>query len=349
MDESAPTPTTEQLLLNLLQRLSTQGEQQEVTQRLLAQAIATPIVPQPTRQKESLPKLSTFSGMRNEYEGWVIEARSKIQSDGGAIGTPQAQMRYIFACLEGDARNLCTAWTTANLADGTGEELLSYLDSIFKDPNRERTAMQKLTQMRQGERESFAKFLPRFETELANAGALGYDDRVKISWLDNTLSPLLKSVLVTVYPVPHTYNEYISLLLVISSRQEALLPSRKSTLFLDKGRMPTYSDLMDWEPTATTTTSNQTKNYQVQRRATWVPKQTIEYRKEKGLCFRCGNLGHRVEGCKLLPARRPLQTYSSKTAKSKGIDEGLAKPDMIEEISEIGSDSEASNKDAGKE
>jgi hypothetical protein len=45
-------------------------------------------------------------------------------------------------------------------------------------------------------------------------------------------------------------------------------------------------------------------------RAKWVTKAELNSRKEKGLCFRCGASGHRVEGCPYRPAINPSKTTS---------------------------------------
>jgi hypothetical protein len=41
--------------------------------------------PQQERKKEKLPQLSEFDGTRSKYDGWELEARNKIKTDGVAI------------------------------------------------------------------------------------------------------------------------------------------------------------------------------------------------------------------------------------------------------------------------
>lgn len=60
---------------------------------------------------------------------------------------------------------------------------------------------------------------------------------------------------------------------------------------------------MDWEPIKATVAS--TRERGSGQRATWVKKETINFRKMKGLCVRCGNRGHMSSNCQLLPALRP--------------------------------------------
>ena len=68
------------------------------------------------------------------------------------------------------------------------------------------------------------------------------------------------------------------------------------------------NDEMDWEPTVT---SSFTK--MVKQKAKWVSPAIITKRKEKGACFRCGIVGHRVNKCFFLPARRPVVTAATMT------------------------------------
>ena len=42
-------------------------------------------------------------------------------------------------------------------------------------------------------------------------------------------------------------------------------------------------------------------------RAKWVTKAELNSRKEKGLCFRCGGSGHRVDGCPYRAAVNPAK------------------------------------------
>ena len=64
---------------------------------------------------------------------------------------------------------------------------------------------------------------------------------------------------------------------------------------------------MDWEPTALRTNRNQVQG----RRAKWVAKDVLDYRRSSGLCLRCGNTGHRIANCILLPLEKP-RTHQAK-------------------------------------
>jgi hypothetical protein len=107
------TPTTEQLLLQLLTQLA-QGN--TATNQAIQQALSASSTP---RKREKLPTLSKFDGNRLKFEGWELKARNKLSTDGETIGTPQDQMNYIYATLEGTARSMSRAYTEIMTQNGT--------------------------------------------------------------------------------------------------------------------------------------------------------------------------------------------------------------------------------------
>jgi hypothetical protein len=70
--------------------------------------------------------------------------------------------------------------------------------------------------------ELFAKFLPRFETKLANARAPSFNDSIKISLLENAVNQGLQEKLLSVFLVPKDYGAFTLLLPTISSRIDAV-------------------------------------------------------------------------------------------------------------------------------
>lgn len=59
------------------------------------------------------------------------------------------------------------------------------------------------------------------------------------------------------------------------------------------------ADMMDWEPITTAAAAIRAQ------RAQWVPQEILNKRKETGRCLRCGEKGHLMRQCTLLPAIRP--------------------------------------------
>ena len=62
---------------------------------------------------------------------------------------------------------------------------------------------------------------------------------------------------------------------------------------------------------ATRTAKKPTK--MVGRKTKWVSPAIIAKRREKRTCFRCGIVGHRMDKCTFLPARRPVATATTTT------------------------------------
>jgi hypothetical protein len=184
-------PSMEQAFQVFMQQVAQSNAISQQTLRALQNVLQQGVqASQQKERKEKLPQLSEFDGTRSKYNGWEIEARNKIKTDGNAMGSEMDQLRYVFARLRGNARNMCLAFVRAKKEDksGSGIQLLNYLACTYSDPNRQKKALNNLYSIKQKTDKSFAWFLLQFETELANAGALSFDDTIKISLLENAVS-----------------------------------------------------------------------------------------------------------------------------------------------------------------
>jgi hypothetical protein len=179
----------------------------------------------------------------------------------------------------------------------------------YSDPNRRKQALISLYSIKQKSNESFARFLPRFETELANAGAFSFDDTIKISLLEHAVSQSIQESLVSVFPVPTEYNTFISLLQSIGFRLDALQTSWKGRS-QPRSTQDTNVDTMDWGPTRPCAAQPLASS---NRRAKWVSMGEIQRRKSNRLCIRCGASGHMISSCQYAPARRPSPAVVANT------------------------------------
>ena len=68
------------------------------------------------------------------------------------------------------------------------DAFLTYLSACYGDPNLKQRALGRLTDLRQGDKESFAAFLPRFEKELTDSGGSTWPDDVQINHLRSSLN-----------------------------------------------------------------------------------------------------------------------------------------------------------------
>ena len=105
---------------------------------------------------------------------------------------------------------------------------------------------------------------------------------------------------------PATYNAYCTMFHGMNNQFEILRSKNGTTTVIRViGNFTTVNsirnDEMDWEPTVT---SSSTK--MVGRKINWVSQAIIAEKREKKTCFRCGNVGHKVNKCPFFLARRPV-------------------------------------------
>jgi seryl-tRNA synthetase len=135
----------------------------------------------------------------------------KIEEDALAIRSLRAQLRYIFMRLEGAAKTNVTTFYEMQLRQESPSphSLLERLDILYRERNRKQKAIQNLHSIRQREDETFISFYPRFEKEIANADAEGWDNNAKISYLRNALSNKMRDNLVGCSgSETNTYNRF---------------------------------------------------------------------------------------------------------------------------------------------
>ena len=304
-------------------RRENQGLQASVTSMTTQANTPAPslptVAPGPMQPKKKLPDPARFSGVKVEFPNWRETVRSKLVVDGDYIGAEDIQTHYVLALLDGDAAIWASTWREDN--KGTNrfvpERLLTHLAAGFEDRQLQQKAVRKLRTITQGNR-SFASFLLEFDQSLIKAGAGNWDDKAKIAFLSQGLSPTLSDRLVAVEE-PTKYRSYCDLLQSIDDKLRFNDHSRQRTtprqrplqqIFLTDGRdagnpkeeapLPTpapsdASDMMDWTKTSTV------------RRARWVSEEELKARKKAGACLRCGIREHRIKDCRFLPPIRPTR------------------------------------------
>lgn len=285
------------------------------------------------KRKEALPVLEKFHGKRENWDEWHLGAIHKLNKDGEAIGDGFDQFMYLYSRLAGSASKMVSTVAKKLSEDGTGdgEQFLEYLNTVFGDPNKKARAQQELLNIKQANGESFAAFLPRFETLLANAGWSSYSDEHKISFLKNALNKSIKSRLVGIDPI-RTWSAFVSRVHNISSDLIALnhphIPHNTSS------RQQAESCEMDWESVNSATINSM--EAKTVKRATWVSKEVLEQRRKKNLCVRCGHKGHRSKKCSFLPPQKPKATNlnTAQMTEDEGEDDEdeweLTRPEGIE-------------------
>ena len=274
---------------------------------------ATPPTPPPAkiptavttvhRPRARLPDPAKFSGDRTGWPAWKVTMENKLALDEESIGGPDAMFLYIYSRLEGNAlKNVTTFVKQHRQTGGAPPQFFAYLETLYGDPNAQARAATRLHRLKQGEKQTFAKFLPILERELADAGALHWPDNAKRPILLAALNRSMRTSLVH-RGIPENFNDIILRLHEISNDLDmANLGDRTHERTHERNRTPPESkgsggDEMDWEPTVAKVGSTR-------ERAKWVSKEEIEARKEGRRCLRCGKKGHFIDKCPLLPQAR---------------------------------------------
>lgn len=285
------------------------------------------------KPKERLPTMDKFTGRRSEWDEWCLHAQNKLMVDGEAIGSPFNQFVYLYSRLGGDAAKTTKTHAQKLSQSGLGnaEDFLAYLETIYGDPNKRQRANQQLGQFKQGSKESFASFLPKFEALMATAGASELADEQKIGYLQNAINATLTDKLCG-YHHNNDWARFVSKCMTISSDLQAM-EAKKYNKY-SSGYVPKstnrQNDAMEWEPTHSTKVYN-TNTTSNGKRAKWVTKDVIQYRMSHKACLRCGGQDHMVSKCKYLPPINPNRATTSVNQMSVyDQDLGQAETDLLE-------------------
>lgn len=189
---------------------------------------APPATPLRTRP---LPNPTKFSGKRNEYAAWQQEMRDKLALDRHLFPSAHERWYLIGSCLEAGPKRVAETFYAQGGYNGerNPEDLMKYLDSIYEDVTATSRAANALRTLRQKDTDSFAYFLTRFEQTIAKAGGGGWDDAVKIVFLEGALNEQLRRALVTVQ-LPTGFSDWVQRVQEVAGRLEGLRSGRRSEL-----------------------------------------------------------------------------------------------------------------------
>lgn len=304
-------------------RQGTPAISDRTTPNLPEGATTTPLPDSPQsepvrRPRSRLPDPPTFKGSRTDWPVFQMAIENKLLVDSEALGDDRACLLYVYSRLEGNASKNTVAFMQHRRQNGKAQDLIQYLENIYGDPNLKRRATQRLREMKQGTKQSFAKFFPMFEKEFADSGAMTWPEDAKISILTGSLNLSMRSAL-SYRESPENFADLILLLRRIDTDLDLLSAetNRRPNRYerqLDRPRSP-VADQMDWTPArvskAQTARNSQTK------RARWVDKDEMDRRREEGLCFRCGRKDCYVAACPYQPAQRPDTRSTAKVRTAK--------------------------------
>jgi hypothetical protein len=270
------------------------------------------------RPRPSIPDPVRFAGSTTEWPAWKVTMLNKLAIDQDAIGPLRNQFFYVFSRLEGLAARNSATFVDSRRDDlsVSPDTLLDYLERLYGDPNAQARAAARLHQLKQKEGQSFARFLPSLEKELADSGAMAWPDEAKRQIVLASLNSTMQENLLN-RGIPSTYSELIARLHAISSDRD-LFATRKTSKTgnqlvrtqLRRPAAPIYdAEPMDWTPTPAVAINNTRPRKEdkdlVGKRARWVTQSEYETRRNSGLCIRCAREGCHSSRCPLKPAINP--------------------------------------------
>jgi hypothetical protein len=281
-------------------------------------------------------KWPEWNGKKESYSlfKWTIE--SKIEQEHGKLGSNKAICTNIFTGLPQSKQQRVIYWLQSGGESGDYSPafFLEHMDEKFLDREEERTSLDKLDRLRQGNKQKFEDFRQQFEQLVARAGSLAPTGAAKIAVMRRSLSPALSKLLITVELSNTIYDQYVSRIQSVSTNFESHLEFKRQTgsskhyyssdnhqhSSSQKSSLQSTRDAEGDTPMIDVSAvvaqvlaqmnSKQNKSSQKddsRPRAEWLSPDVFKKLVEQGKCTRCklerkGNERHK---CKYRPALRP--------------------------------------------
>jgi hypothetical protein len=248
-----------------------------------------------TRRRDRLPHVPLFDGNREEYRTWMAQLEGKFEVD---MAEDEESVRFLYAYsrLTGRALKQISPWIKQiNKDDRTMINLYRQLQDAFGTQDDSDDYSRRLMALKQGKR-PFATYLADFERSLLAADGLDWPDQIKRIFLETGFSKELSTALVPVQK-PSKFDDFVTVVRRVAVDLERGARRAGGGSY---GASSSYGDStadgMDWDPEPEVKIST----VGIKKRAKLVSRAVLLARKKKGLCLRCGHLGHRIHACAFL-------------------------------------------------
>ena len=271
--------------------------------------------------KDFAEKPDKFSG--KDVEKFIRSVRIFIKANDTAFTTDDKKILFTLSCMkEGSANEWAQNYTDSHLDDdnwGTFDNFLKLLRQAFGDPNEAKDAQHRLESFKQGTltaSEFFAKFeiyrrKAKYLTKKENVHG-GHDDYL-IAVLERNLDPSLIRRIYAGDTVPSSYETYKDKVLSVYAMEQRfrslnLRPARPiPPMPVNRSLPPQPLITTSTQPTSTSTphSGDRKDSTGITFGGAGQPMQIDrEEARKRGLCFRCGQPGHRSFSCPTFQKQR---------------------------------------------
>jgi hypothetical protein len=264
-----------------------------------------------------------FKGERDEYVDWKNKVKTKLRRDGHIIGYgDQEQVDYVCAFLKGEAAKYLQHYVKQTGQDILVEGVWEYLDRRYEDAHRQQRARAEHDKLKQGNK-PFPEFIAELDRLQSEAGIDVWEDEVKISLLKNKVSGELDQLSIAnvnlsttdYYAVVRYFHQLHNNLIAArdrgsyrydvhgsrtvknTSKGSAAPPSVIQHVAAATGPTQKDQNEMDWTSTNKGAFNDQKKKPDGRPPAPAISEAEFEIRKQKNVCFNCGNAGHLSRSC----------------------------------------------------
>jgi hypothetical protein len=262
-------------------------------------------------KSEKHPDPPLFNGNVAKWREFKTQLKVKLQVNQDRYATPQSRLAYTVSRLEGNPLQIIQPKITNGvIVFGDVEELLSFLNIAYEDPDLVVKAQRQLRDLRQKNREFYLYFAD-FQRLIEDTGIT--DNEAKKSALMGGLSTELLGLLVH-HDIPAKFDDFVKLLQGLDSRyrlnQQRLNPNKGPRTFTF-GRQPVTST--NWQrpsynaPPGDPMDLGTTSSYKL-------TKEELNKRNQQNLCRYCGNKGHYAQNCPLTNKRQDYRPNTPRRA-----------------------------------